>query len=81
MKRLSQADQILILLKMYRRSVRQAVSAYRLAQISLRYGARIMELRRQGHNIEQIELPRVNGVRRTAYKLVKIPLANGKQGD
>lgn len=49
------------------------VHASVLAKVSLCYTRRIFELRQRGYRIDKVELPRVNGVRRTAYRLVGAP--------
>lgn len=68
-----QREKILNLLLTAARAGR-SVSALELSEIALQYAARVHELRKKlGFTIELIEGPRVNGVRRTSYRLVLGP--------
>lgn len=57
----------------------QWVPSYELAAIALQYGARVLELRRIGHNIEN-KARHVNGQVHGAFRLV-LPKEQGKLFD
>lgn len=53
---------------------KEAVSLSEIMDLRIaKYSSRISEMRRQGYKIECEELPRVDGQRRTRYRLLEVP--------
>ncbi len=75
-QRQTQRDRILRLLQS---RAGQWIPSYELAAIALQYGARVLELRRIGHNIEN-KARHVNGQVHGAFRLV-LPKEQGKLFD